>query len=138
MATMKKITPNLWFDSVAEEAVNFYVSVFKNSKIGRKSYYTKEGFEYHKKPVGTLLTIEFQIEGEDFVALNAGPEFQFSEAVSFIVNCKNQEEINYYWNKLSQGGPVEAQQCGWLKDKFGVSWQIVPTILAEIMSSGDS
>lgn len=138
MATIQKITPNLWFDNVAEEAVNYYVSIFKNSSIGRKSFYTKEGFEFHQKPAGTPMTIEFQIEGQEFVALNAGPEFQFTEAVSFIVSCESQEEIDYYWNKLSAGGPVESQQCGWLKDKFGVSWQIIPTILTEIMSGNDS
>lgn len=138
MITMQKITPNLWFNSVAEEAVNYYVSIFKNSSIGKKSFYTKEGIEFHQKPVGTPMTIEFQIEGQNFVALNAGPEFQFTEAVSFIVSCESQEEIDYYWGKLSEGGPVESQQCGWLKDKFGVSWQIIPTILTEIMSGNDS
>lgn len=138
MITMQKITPNLWFNSVAEEAVNYYVSIFKNSSIGRKSFYTKEGIEFHQKPVGTPMTIEFQIEGQNFVALNAGPEFQFTEAVSFIISCESQAEIDYYWNRLSEGGPVESQQCGWLKDKFGVSWQIIPTVLTEIMSGNDS
>lgn len=138
MITMQKITPNLWFNNVAVEAVNYYVSIFKNSSIGRKSFYTKEGIEFHQKPIGTPMTIEFQIEGQNFVALNAGPEFQFTEAVSFIISCESQEEIDYYWSKLSEGGPVESQQCGWLKDKFGVSWQIIPTILTEIMSGNDS
>jgi predicted 3-demethylubiquinone-9 3-methyltransferase (glyoxalase superfamily) len=134
MATMQKITPNLWFANQAEEAVNFYTSVFKNSSIGRVSHYGKAGFEVHKMLDGTVMTIEFEIEGQNFTALNGGPIFKFNEAISFIVNCENQEEVDYYWEKLSEGGDKNAQQCGWLKDKFGVSWQIVPTRLAELMS----
>jgi len=137
MAITQKITSNLWFNSNAEEAVNFYTSIFKNSSIGRKSYYTAEGQEIHHKDPGTVMTIDFKIESQEFVALNAGPEFTFSEAISFIVNCENQEEVDYYWNKLTEGGDPQSQVCGWLKDKFGVSWQIVPTILNDMMSDPD-
>jgi predicted 3-demethylubiquinone-9 3-methyltransferase (glyoxalase superfamily) len=130
---MKKITPCLWFDSNAEEAANFYTSIFKNSKIGRISRYGKEGYEIHGKPAGTVLTVEFELNGQTFTALNGGPVFKFNEAISFQVNCESQSELDYYWDKLSQGGDEKAQQCGWLKDKYGVSWQIVPVVLAEMM-----
>lgn len=135
---MQKITPNLWFDRQAEEAVNFYTSIFKNSKIGKISRYGKEGFEIHGMPEGTVLTVEFQIEGQKFLALNGGPQFKFSEAVSFIVNCVTQEEVDYYWEKLTQGGDEKAQVCGWLKDKYGVSWQIVPTALGKLLQDKDA
>ncbi|MBK7882897.1 MAG: VOC family protein [Chitinophagaceae bacterium] len=137
MATMQKITPNLWFDTQAEEAANYYTSIFKNSSIGKISYFGKEGYEIHKMPEGTVMVIEFELEGQKFIGLNGGPVFKFNEAVSFIVNCENQEEVDYYWDKLSAGGEKNAQQCGWLKDKFGLSWQIVPTILAELMTNKD-
>lgn len=137
MATIQKITTNLWFDSVAEEAVSFYTSVFEDSKIGRKTYYTETGREFHKKAPGTVMTIEFWLNGQPFIALNAGSEFKFNESISFIVNCDNQEEIDYYWDKLSEGGDPQAQVCGWLKDKFGLSWQIVPGMLTELMTSPD-
>jgi predicted 3-demethylubiquinone-9 3-methyltransferase (glyoxalase superfamily) len=130
---MKKITPCLWFDSNAEEAANFYTSIFKNSKIGKISRYGKEGYEIHGKPAGTVLTVEFELNGQTFTALNGGPVFKFNEAISFQVNCESQSELDYYWDKLSQGGDEKAQQCGWLKDKYGVSWQIVPVVLAEMM-----
>ena len=130
---MKKITPCLWFDSNAEEAVNFYTSIFKNSKIGKISRYGKEGYEIHGKPAGTVLTVEFELNGQTFTALNGGPVFKFNEAISFQVICESQSELDYYWDKLSQGGDEKAQQCGWLKDKYGVSWQIVPVVLAEMM-----
>jgi len=133
----QKLTPNLWFDNNAEEAVNLYVSVFKNSGIGRIVRYGSEGQEIHKMPEGTIMTIEFKIEGQEFVALNGGPVFQFSESVSFIINCETQDEVDYYWEKLSEGGDVRAQVCGWLKDKFGLSWQVVPTILTELMLDQD-
>lgn len=133
----QKLTPNLWFDNNAEEAVNLYVSVFKNSGIGRIVRYGSEGQEIHKMPEGTIMTIEFKIEGQEFVALNGGPVFQFSESVSFIINCETQVEVDYYWEKLSEGGDVRAQVCGWLKDKFGLSWQVVPTILTELMLDED-
>jgi predicted 3-demethylubiquinone-9 3-methyltransferase (glyoxalase superfamily) len=137
MATMQKITSNLWFDREAEEAANYYVSIFKNSAIGKITRFGKEGYEIHKMPEGTVMTVEFTIEGQKFVGLNGGPIFKFNEAISFIVNCETQEEVDYYWNKLSEGGDKNAQQCGWLKDKFGLSWQVVPTILEEMIADPD-
>jgi predicted 3-demethylubiquinone-9 3-methyltransferase (glyoxalase superfamily) len=136
--TMQKVTPFLWFDDQAEEAAEFYTSIFKNSKIGRTTRYGKEGYEIHGKPAGTAMTVEFEIDGQPFTALNGGPVFQFNEAISFQVLCDTQEEVDYYWDKLSEGGDEKAQQCGWLKDKFGVSWQIVPTILSELVGDSDS
>ncbi|WP_200890779.1 VOC family protein [Pedobacter lusitanus] len=135
---MQKIASNLWFNGQAEEAVNYYTSIFKQSGIGKKSYYGKAGFEYHHKPEGTVMTIEFEIEGQKFLALNAGPEFKFNEAVSFIVNCNTQEEVDYYWDKLSAGGDPNAQMCGWLKDKYGLSWQIVPTVVGDFAADPDA
>jgi predicted 3-demethylubiquinone-9 3-methyltransferase (glyoxalase superfamily) len=134
---MKNITPCLWFDSNAEEAVNFYISIFKNSKIGNISRYGEAGQEIHGKPAGTVLTIEFELNGQAFTALNGGPVFKFNEAVSFQVGCESQEEVDYYWEKLSAGGDQKAQQCGWLKDKFGLSWQIVPNILGKMLQDKD-
>jgi len=128
---MQEITPCLWFDSNAEEAVKFYASVFKKSKIGKISRYGEEGYEIHGKPAGTVLTVEFELNGQTFTALNGGPLFKFNEAISFQVSCKSQKEVDYYWEKLSEGG--EKGQCGWLKDKYGVSWQIVPTVLGEML-----
>jgi predicted 3-demethylubiquinone-9 3-methyltransferase (glyoxalase superfamily) len=127
-----KITPCLWFNTNAQEAVNFYISVFKNSSIDFVTYYGKNS----PLPEGTVLTIRFNLDGHTFIALNAGPEFAFSEAISFIVNCDTQEEIDEFWEKLSEGGQI--QQCGWLKDKFGLSWQIVPTQLSEMLQSKDT
>jgi predicted 3-demethylubiquinone-9 3-methyltransferase (glyoxalase superfamily) len=134
---MQKITPCLWFDSNAEEAVNFYISIFKNSKIGKISRYGKEGYEIHGKPEGTVLTVEFELNGQTFTALNGGPAFKFNEAISFQVHCESQNEVDHYWEKLSQGGDEKAQQCGWLKDKYSVSWQIVPTVLGEMLQDKD-
>jgi len=133
MPAVQKITPNLWFDRQAEEAARFYTSIFRDSAIGRISRYGKEGYEIHGMPEGTVLTVEFQIEGQAFVALNGGPHFKFNEAISFIVTCENQEEVDYYWEKLREGGDEKAQRCGWLKDRFGVSWQIVPSVLSEML-----
>lgn len=130
--TDQKITPCLWFDNQAEEAANFYVSIFKNSKIESISHYGKEGFEIHGQKEGTVLTVVFQINGQPFTALNGGPVFKFTEAVSFQVFCETQAEIDDYWNKLTQGG--QEVQCGWLKDKFGLSWQIIPAILPKLLS----
>ena len=138
MATMQKITSNLWFDRQAEEAVKFYTSVFKNARMGRIARYGKEGQEVHGMPEGTVMTVEFWLEEQGFVALNGGPHFKFNEAVSFIVNCETQEEVDYYWDKLSEGGDEKAQMCGWLKDKFGLSWQIVPTILPNLITDADT
>ncbi|MDD5462179.1 MAG: VOC family protein [Methylococcales bacterium] len=134
---MKTITPCLWFDNQAEEAVNFYTSIFKNSKIGSISRYSEAGFEIHKMPSGTVMTVAFELNGHAFTALNGGPVFKFNEAISFQVNCETQDEVDYYWDKLSSGGDKLAQQCGWLKDKYGVSWQIIPSILNQWMSSPD-
>lgn len=127
---MQKIIPFLWFDGNAEEAMNFYVSIFKNSKIGTISRYGDAG----PGPKGTVMTATFQIEGQDFYALNGGPQFKFSPAISFFVNCEAQQEVDELWGKLSSGG--EKMQCGWLRDKFGVTWQIVPTILGELLDGG--
>jgi predicted 3-demethylubiquinone-9 3-methyltransferase (glyoxalase superfamily) len=127
-----QITPCLWFENQAEEAANFYVSIFKNAKIDGISRYGKEGFEIHGQKEGTVMTVAFQINGQSFTALNGGPLFKFNEAISFQVFCKTQEEIDHYWSKLTDGG--QESQCGWLKDKFGISWQIIPTILPELMS----
>ena len=131
------VVPNLWFDNQAEEAAKYYISIFKNSKLGRIAYYGKEGHEIHKKPAGSVLTVEFWLEDQKFLALNGGPQFKFNEAVSFIINCETQDEIDEYWHKLSQGGDKNAQQCGWLKDRYGLSWQVVPTELGDMMSSSD-
>ena len=133
MAAMQKITTNLWFDKEAEEAAKYYTSIFKDSKILKTNHYGKEGYEIHKMPEGTVMTVEFQLEGQKFVALNGGPIFKFNESISFIVKCNNQQEIDYYWEKLSQGGDPKSQQCGWLKDKYGLSWQIVPVQLEKMM-----
>lgn len=127
-----QIAPCLWFDHQAEEAANFYVSIFKNSRIENISYYGKEGFEIHGKKEGTVLTVVFSVNGQSFTALNGGPIFKFNESISFQVFCETQKEIDYYWSKLGEGG--EEGQCGWLKDKYGLSWQIVPTILSKLMS----
>ncbi len=134
---IQKITPFLWFDNQAEEAARFYTLVFKNSQINGVTWYGEEAAEASGRPKGTVMTVAFLIEGQEFVALNGGPHFIFNEAVSFVVNCESQDEIDYYWEKLSEGGDVKAQQCGWLKDKYGVSWQIVPTILAELLADPD-
>lgn len=138
MAAIQKINANLWFDNNAEEAVKFYTSVFKNAKTGRINRYGKEGYEIHGRPEGSIMTIEFWIEGQPFLALNGGPHFKFNEAISFVVNCDTQEDIDYYWEKLSAGGDEKAQMCGWLKDKFGVSWQIVPVELADMFTDHTS
>ncbi len=129
---MQKITPFLWFDNQAENAVRFYTSIFKNSKIGKMARYGDAG----PGPKGSVMTIEFQLEGQEFIALNGGPLFRFTEAISFVVNCKTQAEVDKYWKQLSAGG--KKVQCGWLKDKYGLSWQIVPTVLGELMSDKDS
>ena len=134
---MQKITPCLWFDDKAEEAANFYVLIFKNSKIGNVTYYGKEGYEIHGRKEGSVLTAEFEIEGQKFVALNGGPIFKFNEAISFQVHCETQEEVDYYWEKLSESGDEKAQQCGWLKDKYGLSWQIVPIDLIKMLKDKD-
>jgi len=135
---MQKISPCLWFDNQAEEAANFYVSIFKNSKIGNITRYGEEGAKVSGRPKGSVMTITFEIEGQEFLALNGGPVFKFNEAISFQVHCKTQEEVDGYWEKLSKGGDKNAQQCGWLKDQYGVSWQIVPTVLPKMLQDKDS
>lgn len=134
---MQKIVPCLWFDTRAEEAAAFYASIFKQSKIMQVTRYDKASAEASGRPEGSVLTVEFEIEGQPFTALNGGPLFKFSEAISFVVNCETQEEIDHYWERLSEGGDERAQQCGWLKDKYGVSWQIVPTILYALLEDPD-
>ena len=133
---MQKITPFLWFDGQAEDAANFYTSVFKNSKICRIFRHTEEAAEKTGRPVGSVLTIEFEIDGQKFVALNGGPLFKFNESVSFVVNCETQEEVDYFWEKLTADGGEESA-CGWLKDKFGVSWQVTPTVLIDMLHDKD-
>ena len=133
---MQKITPCLWFDNQAEEAVNFYASIFKNSKVGRIARYGEAGAEVSGRPSGSVMTVEFQLEGQEFLALNGGPIFKFTEAVSFVVNCETQEKIDEMWEKLSKGGAKG--QCGWLKDKYGLSWQIVPPVLSEMLQDKDT
>jgi predicted 3-demethylubiquinone-9 3-methyltransferase (glyoxalase superfamily) len=132
-----KITPCLWFDHQAEEAARFYTALFPNSKIGSIARYGKEGYEIHHQPEGTVMTIEFEIAGQPFTALNGGPVFKFNEAISFQVQCETQAEVDYYWEKLSEGGDETAQQCGWLKDKYGVSWQVIPKGLGELIGDPD-
>ncbi len=134
---IQKITPFLWFDDQAEEAVKFYTSVFKNSKIHEITRYDEESSKAAGKPKGTVMIVEFELEGQEFVALNGGPQFKFSEAISFVVICESQAEVDYYWAKLTEAGDVNAQQCGWLKDKYGLSWQIVPRVLIELLKDPD-
>ena len=133
---MQRITPFLWFDIQAEEAVKFYTSIFRNSRIGKIARYGEEGEQVSGRPKGSVMTVEFQLEGQEFVALNGGPHFKFTEAISFVVNCKTQAEVDKFWKKLSAGG--KEVQCGWLKDKFGLSWQIVPTVMGELLSDKDT
>ncbi|MEU9112937.1 VOC family protein [Streptomyces sp. NPDC048483] len=128
---MPQIIPNLWFDTESVEAAEFYVSVFPNSSIKNVSYYTEAG----PRPAGTVLTVDFELDGQGYTAINGGPEFTFSEAISLQISCKEQEEIDYYWTKLSEGG--EEGPCGWLKDKYGLSWQVAPAGIAELMSDPD-
>lgn len=134
MPTVQTITPCLWFDSQAQEAATFYTSVFKNSRITQVSYYGEAGQEVHGQKPDSVMLVAFELDGQSFSALNGGPVFTFTEAISFQVNCDTQAEIDDYWDKLRAGGALEAQQCGWLKDRYGVSWQIVPRAIGELMS----
>jgi predicted 3-demethylubiquinone-9 3-methyltransferase (glyoxalase superfamily) len=138
MQNVQKITPCLWFDDQAEEAAKFYTSIFSNSKITGISRYGEAGHEVHGRPAGSVLTVTFELDGQTFTALNGGPVFKFNEAISFQVSCKTQQEADYYWEKLSEGGDERAQQCGWLKDKYGLSWQVVPAILPQMISDPDA
>jgi predicted 3-demethylubiquinone-9 3-methyltransferase (glyoxalase superfamily) len=137
MAQIQKITPCLWFDDQAEEAAGFYTKIFKNSRITKLTRYGKAGHEIHGRPAGTVMAVAFELEGQAFTALNGGPLFKFNEAISLQVMCATQEEVDHYWAKLSEGGDKKAQQCGWLKDKYGVSWQVVPTVLLDMLSDPD-
>jgi predicted 3-demethylubiquinone-9 3-methyltransferase (glyoxalase superfamily) len=137
MTAVQKITPCLWFDNQAEDAAKFYVSIFENSAIGAITRYGKEGFEVHGRPEGSAMTVSFRLEDQEFTALNGGPHFKFTEAISLVVKCETEADVDRYWDKLTEGGDERAQQCGWLKDKFGVSWQIVPVALFEMMSGAD-
>jgi len=132
---MQRITPFLWFDHQAEEAANFYVSIFKNSKVGSMARYDEEGAKAAGRPKGSVMTVAFELDGQEFTALNGGPLFKFTEAMSLVVNCETQEEVDHFWERLSAGG--EEVQCGWLKDRFGVSWQVVPTVLIEMLQDKD-
>ena len=138
MQRVQKLTPCLWFDNEAEEAAKFYCSIFDHSKITATTHYSEAGFEFHGRPAGSVMTVSFELDGQSFTGLNGGPQFKFSEATSFQVNCQTQDEVDHFWGNLSAGGPVEAQQCGWLKDKFGLSWQIVPIVLMDMMKDPDT
>ncbi len=137
MAITQRITSFLWFDTQAEEAAQFYTSIFKNSKITATTRYEEAGREFHKMKPGTAMTVGFELEGQKFTALNGGPVFKFNESVSFVVHCDSQQEVDHFWEKLSAGGDSKAQQCGWLKDKFGLSWQIVPDAMIKMLSDPD-
>ena len=134
--TKQKITPCLWFDTQAEEAANFYISVFKNSRVKHVSRYGKAGREVHGKEAGSVMVVEFEIDGQSFTALNGGPHFKFTPAISFFISCQTQSEVNDLWNKLSKDG--EKSRCGWLKDKYGISWQIIPDILGKLLTDKDA
>lgn len=138
MQISQKITPCLWFDDQAEEAVEFYTTIFRNSRTVKTTRYGEAGYEVHGKPAGTVMAVAFELDGQAFTALNGGPILQFNEAISFQVNCETQEEVDYFWEKLTEGGDEKAQQCGWLKDKYGVSWQIVPAVLLEMIDDPNS
>lgn len=133
---MKPFTLCLWFDSEAEDAAKFYTSIFKDGKTGRAARYGEEGKEHHGKPVGSVMTIDFEVNGQKFVAVNGGTQFKFNESISLVVHCQTQEEVDYYWEKLTANGG-KGVQCGWLKDRFGLSWQVVPSVMEEIMSGKD-
>lgn len=137
MSVMNRIAPCLWFDNQAEEAAAFYTSIFRNAKIVKVSHYMEAGQEVHKRPPGSVMTVEFELDGQTFTALNGGPFFKFNEAISLQIYCDTQEEVDYYWEKLREGGDPKADQCGWLKDKYGVSWQVVPRLMGELMSDSD-
>lgn len=138
MNNIQRLTSCLWFADQAEEAANFYTAIFENSKILNVTRYGEAEYEIHGRPAGSVMTVAFELDGQTFTALNGGPVFEFNEAVSFQVNCASQEEVDYYWERLSEGGDENAQQCGWLKDRYGVSWQVVPSILIEMINDADS
>ena len=138
MSTTQKISPFLWFANEAEEAARFYVGIFKNSRIKAITRYGTAGFETHHRPAGSVMTVAFELDGQSFTALNGGPAFKFNEAISFVVTCTTQDEIDFFWEKLSAGGDPKAQQCGWLKDRYGLSWQIVPAMMDELFKEEQS
>lgn len=132
MAIVQRFTPCLWFDDQAEDAANHYVGIFENARINAVTRYTEAGFEIHGRPAGSVLTVEFELDGHPFTALNGGPLYTFNEAVSLQVNCETQDEVDHYWARLTEGGDASAQACGWLKDRYGVSWQVVPTSVHQL------
>ncbi len=138
MATLQRITPCLWFDDQAEEAARLYTGIFPNSRITATTHYSDVGTEIHGRPPGSVMVVQFELDGHPFTGLNGGPIFQFNEAVSFQVNCTSQDEIDFYWSRLGAGGDPRAQQCGWLKDRFGLSWQVVPEGMDRMMADADS
>lgn len=138
MITTQRIAPCLWFDDQGEDAAKFYTGIFKNSKIKSITRYGTAGFETHHRPPGSVMMVAFELDGQTFTALNGGPHFKFNEAVSLQILCATQEEIDYYWNKLTPGGDPSAQVCGWLKDKFGLSWQVVPDFMDELFADENS
>src|SRR5919108_2935971 len=138
MPNVQKITPCFWFDDQAEEAARFYTAIFKNSKLVSMTRYGEAEHEVHGRPAGTVMTVAVELDGQAFTALNGGPLFRFNEAISFQVSCETQEEVDYFWEKLSEGGDEMAQQCGWLKDKYGVSWQVIPSVLLEMVNGSDA
>jgi predicted 3-demethylubiquinone-9 3-methyltransferase (glyoxalase superfamily) len=138
MARLQRISPCLWFDTQAEEAAKYYTRIFKNSSIKATTRYSSAGQETHRKPPGSVMTVQFELDGQAFTALNGGPDFKFNEAISLEVHCESQEEIDYYWERLGAGGDPSAQVCGWLKDKFGVSWQVVPADVYKLYEDAES
>ena len=138
MAHLQRIVPCLWFDDQAEEAAQYYVGIFKNAKINHIARYAKAGQEIHQRPPGSVMVVEFTLDGQTFTAINGGPIFKFNEAVSLQIYCESQEEVDYYWDKLTAGGDPKAQQCGWLKDKYGLSWQVVPANMDEFFKDHTS
>ena len=138
MTLTPKILPCLWFDGQAEQAAAFYTGIFRNARIGRITRFGREGFDFHGQPEGSVMTVEFELDGQPFVALNGGPAFRFNEAVSFQVLCEDQAEVDYFWDRLGAGGDPAAQQCGWLKDRFGLSWQVIPRGLTELVGDPGS
>lgn len=134
----QRVTPFLWFNKQAEEAAKFYTSVFPNSRITDTTHYAKEASDASGQPTGSIMTVAFQLDGQDFTAINGGPAFTFTPAVSLVVNCQSEEEVDYYWSKLTEGGDESAQQCGWLKDRYGLSWQVVPTEVIEMLKGPDA
>ncbi len=138
MSTTPRIRPCLWFADQGEEAARFYTGIFPNSRIVAITRYGEEGFEIHRRPAGSVMTVTFELDGHQFTALNGGPIFTFNEAVSLEVHCKDQEEVDYYWERLGEGGDPAARQCGWLKDRYGVSWQVIPTAMERMFDDPDS